>query len=93
MRASQFPPVPLRSAAALLVSCFVSAGCTPSRGGPEDVPATAEEFVANYDETLVPDYTLPDPLVTLAGEPVSDAETWRDVRRPEILALFEEHVF
>jgi len=53
--------------------------------------ALAEE--ANYDESKVPDYTLPDPLTLADGTPVSDAETWRGKRRPEILNLFEEHVY
>lgn len=50
-------------------------------------------FTPNYDESQVPEHTLPDPLVTQSGEPVQDAETWREKRRPEILALFEEHVY
>ncbi len=48
---------------------------------------------ANYDESKVGTYTLPDPLVCLDGTPVKDAKTWREKRRPEILHLFEEHVY
>jgi hypothetical protein len=48
---------------------------------------------ANYDEAKVPSYTLPDPLVMQNGERVKDAETWRTKRRPEILRLFQEHMF
>ena len=47
----------------------------------------------NYDEAAVPAYTLPDPLVLTDGTPVTDASTWRDRRRPEILRLFEQHVY
>jgi hypothetical protein len=48
---------------------------------------------ANYDESKVPQYTLPDPLVCSDGTKVTDAETWRQKRRPEVLELFEEHMF
>jgi hypothetical protein len=53
--------------------------------------ASAQEF--NYDEAKVPTYTLPDPLVCADGTTVTDAETWRQKRRPEILRLFEEQMF
>ena len=47
----------------------------------------------NYDEAKVPPYSLPDPLTMASGEPVADAATWPEVRRPEILQLFKTHVF
>jgi len=47
----------------------------------------------NYEEGLVPEYALPDPLVCADGTLVADAPTWRERRRPEILRLFEEHVY
>jgi hypothetical protein len=46
-----------------------------------------------YEEEKVPNYVLPDPLAMLDGTRVSDAETWRTKRRPEILELFREHVY
>lgn len=54
-------------------------------------PARAEE--ANYDESKVRSYTLPDPLVCQDGTRVADAQTWREKRRPEVLRLFEEHMY
>ena len=47
----------------------------------------------NYDEALVGTYTLPDPLVLANGQPVRDARTWNEKRRPEIVRLFEENEY
>ena len=47
----------------------------------------------NYDESKVPKYTLPDPLTMSDGSKVADAKAWREKRRPEILKLFEEHMY
>ena len=41
----------------------------------------------NYDEARVPQYDLPDPLITAEGKPVATAEQWMNVRRPQILSL------
>ena len=46
-----------------------------------------------YDESKVPKYTLPDPLVMADGKKVTDAKTWKEKRRPELLRLFETHVY
>lgn len=47
----------------------------------------------NYFEEKVPAYTLPDPLVMSNGTKVTDAQTWKSKRRPEILELFCTHVY
>ena len=56
-------------------------------------PTWAQPSGYNYDEAKVPTFTLPDPLVFANGEKVSDAKTWQEKRRPEILKLFEEQVY
>lgn len=46
-----------------------------------------------YDESKVPAYTLPDPLLTLKGRKVADVLDWNHVRRHEILRLFEDNIY
>ena len=42
---------------------------------------------ANYDESLVCSYVLPDALTTLDGQKVTDSKMWEKVRRPEIMSM------
>ncbi|MDX1641164.1 MAG: hypothetical protein R3220_05675 [Balneolaceae bacterium] len=52
----------------------------------------AQEEV-NYDESNVPDYTLPKILETTEGTPIKAVNEWKHLRRPEILQLFAKHVY
>ncbi len=56
-------------------------------------PAAAAPPGTINDESAVPPYTLPDPLVCADGTPVADAAAWRKVRRPELLRCFENEVY
>ncbi|WP_026628565.1 alpha/beta hydrolase [Dyadobacter alkalitolerans] len=47
----------------------------------------------NYDEAKVPAYTLPEVLKTAAGKEVTSKKMWEEVRRPEILRLFEDNIY
>src|SRR5689334_2912254 len=49
--------------------------------------------VSNYDETKIPSYTLPDPLRLTNGKRVDSAETWRNLRRPELLELYKSEIY
>jgi len=73
----------IRSALVCLLAAIV---CFPG-------PLMAQPKGANYDESKVPRYTLPDPLVAVDGTRITAAEAWRNVRRPEILELFRRHVY
>jgi hypothetical protein len=53
---------------------------------------SAQQFAANYDESKVPVYTLPDPLVFNNGTKVQNNKEW-DKRRAEIIKLFENEVY
>lgn len=55
------------------------------------LPLQAAEI--NYDEAQVPAYTLPDPLLMANGQRVATKADWVNQRRPEILKLFETHVY
>lgn len=57
------------------------------------LPASAQPQGYNYDEAKVPKFELPDPLVTTAGKPVATKEAWETQRRPELIKLFEDHVY
>jgi hypothetical protein len=52
-----------------------------------------EEFVANYDESKVPEYKLPDPLIFENGKSVASSSDWYGKRRTEILEMFEKEVY
>lgn len=56
-------------------------------------PTFAQPAGYNYDELKVPTFELPDPLVLENGDKVTDAKTWQEKRRPEILKLFEAQVY
>lgn len=48
---------------------------------------------AIYTEAEVPNYALPPVLEMQDGTRISTAEKWNSQRRPEILRLFEDHVY
>lgn len=50
-------------------------------------------FIANYDESKIAPYTLPDPLTFADGKPVKTAKDWTGRRRAEVLKLFEDNVY
>ena len=51
-----------------------------------------QTFVPNYDESKVPDYSLPDPLIFENGHTVNDIDDWNK-RRTEIYQFFEQQVY
>jgi hypothetical protein len=77
------PPPPAFPRPLLLVLCL---GLLAS-------PVHAQRVEVEFDESKVPAYTLPDPLVMADGSKVTDAAAWTARRRPELLGLFETHVY
>jgi len=47
----------------------------------------------NYDESKVGNFKLPELLITENGKKITTTNQWKNVRRPEILRLFENHVY
>lgn len=54
---------------------------------------TASSQDANYDEAKVPDFELPPSLVMEDGSTVDTSGEWLLKRRPELLGMFENHVY
>src|SRR5262249_40618797 len=61
------------------------------RKGPDGNPKSPN--AANVDESKVPPYTLPDPLMLKNGKKVTTAEMWWKQRRPEIVEEFDREIF
>jgi hypothetical protein len=76
-----------------IVFAFVVFGQTPSSKVEKKPPTEVAGIPVNYDEAKVGSYTLPNPLVLANGQPVRDARTWIEKRRPEIVRLFEENEY
>jgi hypothetical protein len=64
---------------------------TSLRPGPSGDPKAPN--AANVEESKVPAYTLPDPLLFKNGKRVKDAEAWWKLRRPEIVEAFDHEIF
>jgi hypothetical protein len=50
-------------------------------------------IAVNYTEANVGSYTLPDPLKLNNGQPVKDAKTWTELRRPELLQYYQSEIY
>jgi hypothetical protein len=47
----------------------------------------------NYDEEKVPEFALPKLLTSERGHAVNSVDNWVNIRRPELVSLFEEHIY
>jgi len=52
-----------------------------------------QEFTPNYDESIIPDYDLPELLHDKNGNKISTKEQWLEIRKNEILADFSSSVY
>lgn len=68
------------------VSCFLLVlSATPM------LHAQQEQVI--YDEADIPKFTLPDPLVAADGTKIDSAQAWNEIRRPELMELFEKEIY
>jgi hypothetical protein len=61
------------------------------RRGPDGDPTSPRH--ANFDESQVKPYELPDPLTLQNGKRVKSQEVWWKRRRPELVELFDREVY
>lgn len=78
-------PALFRSRRAGAAALFALALSTPAM--------SAEIRPARLDDSPVPSYTLPDPLVGADGAKVADVTAWETQRRPELLELFAREIY
>lgn len=55
--------------------------------------AYGQQEEINYDESKVPEYTLPTLFGTESGEPVKTVKSWERHKRREIIPLFEKNMY
>ena len=80
-------------AAADYADMLAKVGCGQPREGRQPNNPDASKH-PNYDELTANPYPFyPDPLVTEGGKRVTSAKMWQKVRRPELVKLFEDHVY
>ena len=47
----------------------------------------------NFNEVKLPQYKLPELLISINGKTIQTSEDWINTRRPEVLSLFEKYVY
>lgn len=62
-------------------------------GQKEKLNRVVAGFPVNYEDSLAGTYTLPDLFTLQNGKKVTNAASWMNKRRPEIVKLFEENQF
>src|SRR5215831_10119993 len=58
-----------------------------------NMQSSEQEIVINKDETKVPPYVLPDPLLRADGKRITNSKQWLQTQRPVMLKLFADNVY
>lgn len=80
---------PFRTAVRRFFLILIAGACLMTNSN--ECHAQPKDF--NYDESKVPTYKLPATLIARDGSKITNPNEWQTVRRPEILSLFQQHVF
>src|SRR5690606_21722027 len=89
---SKYPPLTTFTAQEDHANMMQQLGITEVRPGKSGDPTNPNS--ANYDESIAnPCPELPEILVTNNGKKVTTADMWWNVRRPEIVEMFEREVY
>lgn len=77
----------------LLISVFTMSFNLVDAQIPDQPDANVAGIPVNYTEAHVKPLNLPDVLITFDGKPVTDAKTWKEIRRPELLKYIENEYY
>ena len=58
-----------------------------------NMEASSQDININYDESKIPPYTLPDPLLTADGKRITTSQQWMQHQRAAWLKLFADNVY
>lgn len=77
----------MKKLALLLIVFLISGVLASSR--------ESKEYDSNliYDEAKIPQYELPELLVSAEGKKITTPEEWANIRRPQILSLFSNLIY
>ena len=51
------------------------------------------QFEPNYDESKIPEYTLPEILLSNSNMEITNVKDWENIRRLEILNIFKDEMY
>jgi hypothetical protein len=77
----------------LLAAATLAMGSLTHAQVADQPDARIADIAVNYTESKVGDFALPDVLKLSDGTPVTDAKTWLEQRRPEIVRFYETQVY
>jgi cephalosporin-C deacetylase-like acetyl esterase len=72
---------------------FIIVGIITLCGSTIAQPFEGKYSEANYKESEVPSYTLPNVLTTFDGKKINTTKQWEKLHKPEIIDFFEQNIY